>query len=202
MFGDNDQSQKPADNNDNSGQVNSPADPIKHSDISSFNMGPALTPSKAAAIEPPAPPPPLPDINSIEKADSNLPLTLPSPHTSDDSKADDSSAVDEPASKPAKTDDNSSSSDSSDDDSLLNIKQQALNQLTPMLKHLDQTPEEKFRTYMMMIQANDDKSLINSAYEAAQQITDEKSKAQALLDVVNEINYFTRNENDSDSEED
>ena len=45
----------------------------------------------------------------------------------------------------------------------------------------------------MMIQASDDQSLIQQAYDAANSITDEKIKAQALLDVVNEINYFTQN---------
>jgi len=80
---------------------------------------------------------------------------------------------------------------------LLVIKQQALNQLSPIINHLDQTPEEKFRTTMMMIQASDDQSLIKSAYEAAQQINDEKVKAQALLDIVNEINYFTHPMNDN-----
>jgi hypothetical protein len=44
---------------------------------------------------------------------------------------------------------------------------------------------------MMLIQATDDKSLLKSAYQSALQIPDEKSRAQALLDVVNEINYFT-----------
>jgi hypothetical protein len=44
----------------------------------------------------------------------------------------------------------------------------------------------------MMIQASDDQSMIHTAYEIAQQIPDEKLKAQALLDVVNEINYFTQ----------
>jgi len=83
------------------------------------------------------------------------------------------------------------SSTPGDDAGLLDIKQQALTQLSPMLSHLDQTPEEKFRTTMMMIQANDDKSLIKDAYATAQQITDEKAQAQALLDIVNEINYFT-----------
>jgi hypothetical protein len=78
------------------------------------------------------------------------------------------------------------------DDDLLNIKQQALQQLSPLVGHLEQTPEEKFRTTMMMIQAADDQTLIKNAYEAAQQITDEKTRAQALLDVVNEINYFTQ----------
>jgi hypothetical protein len=74
---------------------------------------------------------------------------------------------------------------------LLNIKQQALQQLTPLIGHLEQSPEEKFRTTMMMIQAADNHELIQSAYEAAQQIEDEKVRAQALLDIVNEINYFT-----------
>jgi hypothetical protein len=62
------------------------------------------------------------------------------------------------------------------------------------MDHLDQTPEEKFRTTMMMIQAADNKSLIPEAYQAAQQIADEKVRAQALLDVINEINYFTQHE--------
>lgn len=81
------------------------------------------------------------------------------------------------------------------DDLLLEIKQQALQQLSPLVGHLEQSPEEKFRTTMMMIQASDDQSLIKAAYEAAQEITDEKTRAQALLDVVNEINYFTQQQN-------
>jgi hypothetical protein len=79
-------------------------------------------------------------------------------------------------------------------DDLANIKQNALQELKPLVTHLDQTPEEKFRTTMMMIQASDDKSLLQSAYSQAQEITDEKARAQALLDVVNEINYFSQNE--------
>lgn len=76
-------------------------------------------------------------------------------------------------------------------DDLISIKQDALQQLKPLVNHLDQTPEEKFRTTMMMIQAVDDQTLIPRAYEAAKAIPDEKTRAQALLDVVNEINYFT-----------
>jgi hypothetical protein len=76
-------------------------------------------------------------------------------------------------------------------DDLLTLKQQALQQLTPLMEHLEQSPEEKFRTTMMMIQASDNQALIKNAYEAALAITDEKARAQALLDVVNEINYFT-----------
>lgn len=75
---------------------------------------------------------------------------------------------------------------------LVNLKQQALQQLSPLVSHLDQTPEEKFRTTMMMIQATDDQSLLQPAYEAAQKIEDDKARAQALLDVINEINYFSQ----------
>lgn len=84
------------------------------------------------------------------------------------------------------------------DDGLLTIKQQALQQLTPLIDHLEQTPEEKFRTTMMMIQASDNAGLISQAYEAAQGITDEKARAQALLDIVNEINYFTQQQGTND----
>jgi hypothetical protein len=78
------------------------------------------------------------------------------------------------------------------EDALVSIKEQALNNLAPLVNHLDQTAEEKFKTTMMLIQASDNSSLVKEAYEAAQQITDEKARAQALLDVVNEINYFTQ----------
>ncbi len=84
--------------------------------------------------------------------------------------------------------------DSTDNSDLINIKREALQQLTPLVGHLDQTPEEKFRTTMMLIQATDDKTLLKSAYDSALKIPDEKSRAQALLDVVNEINYFTHPE--------
>lgn len=77
-------------------------------------------------------------------------------------------------------------------DDLLDIKQEALQALTPLVGQLDQTPEEQFRTTMMMIQASDNHSLVKVAYEAAKQIPNEKERAQALLDIVNEINYFTQ----------
>ncbi len=79
-----------------------------------------------------------------------------------------------------------------DANNLLDIKQQVLQQLSPLVGHLDQSPEEKFRTTMMMIQASDNQDLIQTAYDIAGQISDEKARAQALLDIVNEINYFTQ----------
>lgn len=46
---------------------------------------------------------------------------------------------------------------------------------------------------MMMIQASDDHTKLSEAFELAKQIGDDKARAQALLDVINEINYFTQN---------
>lgn len=77
-------------------------------------------------------------------------------------------------------------------DDLLRIKQEALQHLSPLVGHLDQSAEEKFKTTMMMIQAADDQSLVSAAYETAKLIEDEKARAQALLDIINEINYFTQ----------
>lgn len=91
--------------------------------------------------------------------------------------------------------------DNSGSDELVKLKQQALESLAPLVNQLDQTPEEKFKTTMMLIQASDNAELVHEAYEAANQITDEKARAQALLDVVNEINYFTQ-ARDSDSHSD
>jgi hypothetical protein len=82
-------------------------------------------------------------------------------------------------------------------DDLLHLKQQAISQLSPLVGKLDQSPEEKFRTTMMLIQSTDNQLLLQEAYDAAQKITDEKARAQALLDVVNEINYFTQQKSDA-----
>jgi hypothetical protein len=92
----------------------------------------------------------------------------------------------------AATQSNTSSNSSSSNDELLEIKRSALQELSPLIDHLDQEPEERFQTTMMMIQATDDKELIPKAYEAAKQIKEDKDRAQALLDIVNEINYFTQ----------
>ena len=87
---------------------------------------------------------------------------------------------------------NDNTDDTNVDQNLLSLKQQALKQLTPLVDKLDQEPLEKFRTTMMMIQANDDKDLIQTAFSAAQSIESDNERAQALLDIINEINYFTQ----------
>lgn len=76
-------------------------------------------------------------------------------------------------------------------DSIEQIKVSALQELRPLMQHIDLSPEERFEKYLMMLRASDDPDLIEPTYEAAQQIGGEKLRAQALLDVINEINYLS-----------
>jgi hypothetical protein len=76
--------------------------------------------------------------------------------------------------------------------SLDSIKTDALNELRPLIDRVDLPAEEKFDTYLMLIRSTDDSSLIGPAHAAAQAITDEKRKAEALLDVIKEIDYLSR----------
>jgi hypothetical protein len=152
------------------GQLQPPANIDGNDDTSSAPTVPSITP-----IGPPEDP--APAASSPDWQHPGQPLTEPA------------ISADSPAPTPVQSTASDNAAGTSQD--LHSLKQQALGQLSPLVGHLDQTPEEKFRTLMMMIQASDDQSLLQEAYDAAQQITDEKTKAQALLDVVNEINYFT-----------
>jgi hypothetical protein len=85
-----------------------------------------------------------------------------------------------------------SSSTPVDHQKLADMKQDALTHLEPLTDHLGGTPEETFRATMMMIQANDNHTLLEKALEAAKNIEDDKTRAQAMLDIINEINYFSQ----------
>lgn len=71
------------------------------------------------------------------------------------------------------------------------IKQQALVELQPLVDKLDVSPEEKFDTYLLLLRSTDDKALIAPAHEAAKSITDETRRAQALLDIIKEIDFLS-----------
>lgn len=71
------------------------------------------------------------------------------------------------------------------------IKKTALEELRPLVDKLDLPADEKFDTLLLIIRSTDDKSLVNAAHEAARAITDETKRAQALLDVIKEIDYFS-----------
>lgn len=74
------------------------------------------------------------------------------------------------------------------------IKLDALKELRPLMDKVELPAEEKFDTYLMLIRSTDDKSLIGPAHSAAQGIADEKRKAEALLEIIKEIDYLSRKE--------
>lgn len=73
---------------------------------------------------------------------------------------------------------------------LESIKQEALGELRPLVDKLNVSPEEKFDTYLLLLRSTDDKALIGPAHEAARAIADEARRAQALLDIIKEIDYL------------
>lgn len=70
------------------------------------------------------------------------------------------------------------------------IKKDALSELRPLVDKLNVAPEEKFDTYLLLLRSTDDQALIAPAHEAARAITDEARRAQALLDIIKEIDYL------------
>lgn len=70
------------------------------------------------------------------------------------------------------------------------IKRQAITELRPLIDKLNLPPEDKFDTLLLLIRTTDDSSLIARAHEAAKAINDESRRAQALLDVIKEIDFF------------
>lgn len=72
------------------------------------------------------------------------------------------------------------------------IKQDALTELRPLVDKLNVSNEEKFDTYLLLIRSTDDTNLIAPAYEAAKQIADETRRAEALLDIIKEIDYLSK----------
>jgi hypothetical protein len=72
------------------------------------------------------------------------------------------------------------------------LKKSALEELRPLVGKLNLPPEEKFDTLLLIIRSTDDQSLLEPAHEAAKAIIDENKRAQALLDVIKEIDYFSQ----------
>jgi hypothetical protein len=74
---------------------------------------------------------------------------------------------------------------------LTGVKELALNELRPLIDKVELPAEEKFDAYLMLIRSTDDASLVQPAHAAAQAITDEKRKAEALLDIIKEIDFLS-----------
>lgn len=77
-------------------------------------------------------------------------------------------------------------------DELDSIKNDALHELRPLVDKLSVSPEEKFDTYLLLLRSTDDVKLIAPAHEAAKAISDEARRAEALLDIIKEIDYLSK----------
>ncbi len=200
MFGHNDDNQQQNQNQDDATTVQPTTAPA--TDMQGFTPPPAEPPAAPSdttsdttdtSASEPVPNATL-DVSADSALESSDSPSLPGNLTPSEPPTDESAAPEPATTAPTPalttdTDDGDTPAPSSD---LIDLKQEALQSLSPLVEQLDQSPEEHFRTTMMMIQATDDSSKIRTAYEAAQKIEDEKVRAQALLDVVNEINYFTQ----------
>ena len=102
-----------------------------------------------------------------------------------------------PASDPAPAEDTppviQPAASTSGDSSLDAVKLEAIQELRPLVDKLNVAPEEKFDTYLLLLRSTDDKTLIAPAHEAAKAIADETRRAQALLDIIKEIDFLSQN---------
>lgn len=143
-------------------------------------------PVSAGAVASPFPPiTPVPDADSAGSTASSYLAPDPQP-MSDFSASEDTALTDNSS-------DLSTPSVVADEDNgpLASIKKDALVELRPLVDKLNVSPEEKFDTYLLLIRSTDDADLIAPAHEAAKAITDETRRAEALLDIIKEIDYLS-----------
>ena len=74
------------------------------------------------------------------------------------------------------------------------IKREALTELRPLIDKLNLPAEEKFDTILLTIRSTDDSSLILLANATARQIADDTRRAEALLNVIKEIDFFKQSQ--------
>lgn len=80
-----------------------------------------------------------------------------------------------------------------DGGALGDIRLQVISELRPLVNRLDfLAPADKFDTLLLLIRTIDDSSLIPMAHQTAMAIPDEVKRAQALLDILKEIDFFTQ----------
>jgi hypothetical protein len=175
-----------------------------------FAATPAATPttddstSTTPATETPVADNPQPEPAIAEPAQGFSSAPIPDSTTTDSTAQADTPVTSQPtddSAAPDQTSDNAPIAAATavavpvDTEQLAGMKQQALDHLEPLVGHLDQSPEEAFKTTMMMIQANDNHTLLEKALEEAKKIEDDKIRANAMLDIINEINYFSQTNN-------
>lgn len=128
--------------------------------------------------------------NGLQFEETAAPVAAPAP-VAPEQPAIDLSALNTPAPAAEEPAADSASQASPVSSELSDVKAEALDELRPLIDKLNLPPEEKFDAYLLLIRNTDDASLIPAAHNSAQAIVDEARKAQALLDVIKEINYLS-----------
>lgn len=82
------------------------------------------------------------------------------------------------------------SSNNTDLEYLNSIKRKALEALVPTLSDInDVEPDRKFNIYLSAIRFTHKRDLFEGAFELATQIEDPSSRSDALMELVQELNY-------------
>lgn len=147
--------------------------------------------SGGLSFEETAPTAPVTPLSAPSPAADPSPLTAPVPPLSSEPAAEPAvtSFFPTPSPSPLPTPSITSPTNSGP---LADIKKDALLELRPLVDKLNVSAEEKFDTYLLLIRSTDDSNLIGPAHEAAKAITDETRRAEALLDIVKEIDYLSQ----------
>lgn len=169
-------------------QTNQPIDTVKAAENSADSTD-NLTLSGSSTADPSVQPDSPSDEKKITESTGSEAVEETSAPTTDNE-----SPQTEPDSNLPETPGQPENSNLPSDSTLDPIKKEALQKLEPLVSELDLNPEEKYRALMMIIQATDNKDLVNEAYKAADKIEDSKARAQALLNIINEIDYFKSKE--------
>lgn len=151
---------------------------------------PVTTDSAVPAVDPGLPTPSLTPIPQSEPAQEPLPpMSEPLPPSDDVSQGagTDLTTTSSPADPVAAT-----SPVPAPTSELDAIKRDAINELRPLVDKLNLPADEKFDTLLLLIRSTDDQALVPQAYAAARDIPDEAKRAQALLDVIKEIDFFAQ----------
>lgn len=169
-------------------------------------IGPFADPAEEAPITPPAPTEPSTDtVTPPQPSNSTPPTTTPPPlpNVQPPSKP-------EPVESPVADEQSATVSSSSiypdfsappappapimppmeSSPSMLNmrqIKEAALRDLIPLLNHLNMSPSQKFGLYRNIFEDLHDYAILEQAYHAASDISDETERAEALLYLVEAI---------------
>jgi hypothetical protein len=74
------------------------------------------------------------------------------------------------------------------------VKKNAMDALTPIIDSLDDVdPERKFDICMSAMKLTDNKQLAETALNCALQIPEKGTRAEALVELINELNYQQSN---------